>query len=124
MGCSDILVTARIPNGAPSGDMRENAPVPARTGGISRAYTLSSSHHSYLTASTFLCLLSFSSVIVVGKMTSSKSNDECAMFAKRIAKLSDLPADCRDMKKQPIVATSSSKLYVPTWKYMDDYSGV
>ena len=97
--------------------------MPARTGGISRAYTLSSSHHSYLTTSTFLCLLSYSSVIVGGKMTSSKSNDECVMFAKRIGKLSDLPAECIDMKKQPIVATSGCKLYVPTWEYMDDYSG-
>ena len=58
-------------------------------------------------------------------MTSSKSNDdECAMFAKQIGKLSDLPTECIAMKNQPIVATSGCKLYVPTWEYMDDYSGV
>ena len=62
-------------------------------------------------------------MIVGGRKTSSKSNDECAMFAKRIAKLSDLPAECREAKNQPIVATSGTKLYVPTWEYMDDYSG-
>ena len=56
-------------------------------------------------------------------MTASKSNDECAMFAKRIEKLSNLPAECIAMKNQPIAATSGCKLYVPTWEYMDDYSG-
>mmetsp|Transcript_18948 Transcript_18948/g.54598 ORF Transcript_18948/g.54598 Transcript_18948/m.54598 type:complete len:97 (-) Transcript_18948:86-376(-) len=55
--------------------------------------------------------------------TSTRSNEECEMFARQIAKSSDLPVECKEIKNKPIVATSSSMFYVPTWEYMDDYSG-
>ena len=130
MGRSDILVTARIPHGAPNFSYKINRRRRGRQG-VSHAtrdvlwhvvfvafFRISSPH--------LLCLLwtySYSLMIVGGKTTPLKSNDECAMFAKRIAKLSDIPAECREMMNQSIVATSPSKLYVPSWECVDEYSG-
>mmetsp|Transcript_121012 Transcript_121012/g.170244 ORF Transcript_121012/g.170244 Transcript_121012/m.170244 type:complete len:99 (+) Transcript_121012:30-326(+) len=69
--------------------------------------------------------LSSSSTSALQGRTSSLSNDECENIAKRIQDVANLPMECKDMKHRPIVATSGSNslLYVPTWEFLDDYSG-